>query len=422
MSVLSLQAQWIDLQYDADSSFYTLDSIDYKFPKKGVDSLIMALEIQAVISKLREDSYLAANLDAMKMKNDSTMEAKVFIGNKLFYGKLNWNGTDEEYLKDPRIRNIKLDKKGVSAKDINFVIETIREQLDNNGYPLSKIYFENQFVRNDSLYADIVIEKGALIRISSIEIKPDSIISPTFIRRFLDLNKDDEFNLEKVLDIPNQINTLPYLQMSDAPEVKIFGDKTVIDVPIKKRNASRFDFLIGVLPNVENPDRFTISGEITADLKNKLKRGEELYFYFRQLRPEAQRMDLRIKYPYLLGLPFGIHSSFSLYRNGTESRDLNAEGGLEYRTSAFANHIFYTSFQSSRLIEIDTAAIINSGRLPSSLDVSLNNIAYKFQYDKRDYRLNPRKGLALNAELIAGIKSIIPNLSLIHISEPTRPY
>lgn len=413
------QAQRIDLVYVADSSFYELDSTKYEFPKFGTDSLFMAVQIQAVITKLREDSYLAANLDELQFTNDSTLRAKVYIGKPLVYGKINWNGIEKSYLEDARIRNINLKKDGVSSKDINYAIETIRDQLDKKGYPLSKIYFKDQYVQNDSLFADIQIDKGKLIRISSLEVSPDSIISPIFISRFLDLKKDDVFDLEKILAIPRQVNTLSYLQMTESPQVKIFEDKAVLEIPIKRRNASRFDFLIGVLPNVDNPDRFTISGEITADLKNKFKQGEELYFYFRQLKPETQRMDVKVKYPYLLGLPFGIHSSFSLYRNGGESRDLNAEAGIEYRVSPFATNIFFTSFQSSRLIEIDSLTLLSTGQLPSSLDVSLNNIAYEYQLDKRDYRFNPRKGIFLNLGVTAGIKNIIRNNSILELKNET---
>ncbi len=416
---MGLGAQRIDLVYEADSSFYELDTTVYKFPIVGYDSLYVSADIKKVIKQLREDSYLAANLDGLQFINDSLISAKVYVGKPLVYGELNWNGIDKSYFNDARIRNVKLDKKEVSADEINLVIEVIRDQLDEKGYPLSKIYFGNQYVRNDSLFADIEIEKGPQLRISSLKIKPDSIISPVFISRFLDLKKDDIFDINKITSIAQQVNTLPYLQMSESPEVKIFDDNAEIEIPLKKRNASRFDFLIGVLPNVENDNRLTISGEITADLKNKLKQGEELYFYFRQLKPETQRMDVRVKYPYLLGLPFGIHGSFSLYRNGQESRDLNAEGGIEYRVSPFATNIFYTSYQSSRLIGIDSTALLNSGVLPSSLDVALNNIAYKYQYDKRDYRFNPREGLLMNLGVTAGIKNIIENNRITDLKSET---
>ncbi len=402
-------AQKIEIEYTGDSMFYTLDSAVYDFPVNGMDSVFIAAEIQLVIESLRSSGYLAANLDHIGLINDSILAAQVYVGSQLVYGKLDWDGIDKTYFEDARIRGIQFEKGSVSKENVSFVLSIIREQLDNSGYPLSRIYFENQYVRNDSFFAEIKIDKGKLIRLSELEIKPDSIISPLFLQRFLDINPKSVFSLNKIQEIPRQINTLPYLSMKAAPQVKIFDDKAILELPISKRNASRFDFLIGVLPNVENEDRLTISGEITADLKNKFKQGEELYFYFRQLKPETQRMDIRIKYPYLLNLPFGLHTNFALYRNGQESRDLNAEIGIEYRVSPYATNIFYGSFQSSRLIGIDTIALITSRRLPSSLDVALNNIGYTYELDRRDYRFNPRKGLQTRIGLTGGIKNIIKN-------------
>lgn len=409
MGFFGLQAQKIELVYTADSSFFELDSSIYEFPKVGENELYLRTDLQKVIQQLRKDSYLAANVDEFVLLNDSVARAKIYVGQPLVYGKLNWKGIEKEYFQDARIRSVSMTKKVVSKEEVLYVMDVIREQLDKKGYPLAQIFLKNQYVRNDSLYADIQVDKGPLIRISELVVKPDSIISSAFIRRYVGIQENDVFDFQKIKEIPSQLNTLPYLQMGNSPQIKIYEDKAVLELELKKRNASRFDFLIGVLPNVENDDRLTISGEITADLKNKLKQGEEIYFYFRQLKPETQRIDFNFKYPYLLNLPFGIQSSFSLYRNGRESRDLNAELGIDYRSSPFSNNTFYGSFQSSRLISIDSAQIVASGKLPASLDVSLNNIGYRYEYDKRDYRFNPRKGFKVNAGIKLGIKSILKN-------------
>lgn len=406
---MGLQAQKIDVFYEADSTFYALDTLVYEFPTTSDDSLFLVSDIRSQVIKLREDSYLAANLDSISFPNDTTATVYLYIGKKLLYGKIGWDSVEEAYLQDARLRGVKFEDKIVSQNELKFLTEVIRDQLDISGYPLSQIYYDNQYVRNDSFYADLKVDKGPLISISKLEISPDSIISPFFIERFIDIKTNDIFDLKKVKSIPRLINTLPYLAMEKPPQVKIYGEKAVLELPIVKRKASRFDFLIGVLPNVENDNRLTISGEITADLKNKFKQGEEIYFYFRQLKPETQRIEMKVSYPYFLNLPFGIHSQFNLYRNGQESRDLNAEGGIQYRASAFASNIFMVSYQSSRLINIDSTAILNAQELPASLDVALNNLGYRYTFDKRDYRFNPRKGLVANVDLTAGIKTILKN-------------
>lgn len=415
-------AQMTDLNYFSDEDVdRTIDSSELFFPVR-LDSSLVYFTMRQNVQELQKQGFLAANLDSILFTRDSLVRVYYYIGKKLNYGIFEWSGMEESFYSIPNLRNFDPSSYATDPQDFQRISKSILSRLEDTGYPLSRIYLENKRVENDTVRATVKIEKGPKIEFGGWINKADSVISQDFLARYLDIRSGDPFRMSKINSIQEQISQLSYVRMKGNPQIQIRSSKAYLHVPLAETPASRFDFLIGVLPNVENNERFTISGEVTADFKNKLKRGEELYFYFRQLKPETQRIDFRVVYPYLLNLPFGVHGDFALYRNGRESRDLNAKGGIQYRSGKNLESRFFADFQSSRLIEIDSAQLLNTGRLPASLDVSLNSIGARITSDRRDYRFNPRKGLLFELSVIAGVKSIIPNLTITSLNDDNTDF
>ncbi len=395
----------------------TVDTSGMELPTSTQDSLATSLENKAwnLVQKLQAKSYLAAELDSIRL--DSTdVHVYIYLGKKLKYGALHWTGLEKQWLNHPLLRKIDFTGAPIQEVDYNQVLSTVLSQLEEYGYPLAKIQISNKEIRQDSLYADISLKPGPLIHFGGIEQDTADVITSAFLSQYLNIGSEQIFQMSKVNSIENQINQLPYMRLKEAPQIRIINNQAKVKLNIKENPASRFDFIIGVLPNVESERPFVISGELTADFKNKFKRGEEIYLHVRQLKPESQRIDFKASYPYLLNLPFGVHGTFALYKNGVESRDLNSELGIQYRSSKNFDSRFFVHYQSSRLIDIDTAALLSNRQLPSSLDVRSNNIGVRLTNDKRDYRFNPRKGWMTETSVLAGIRTIIPNGQITALS------
>ena len=412
-----MSGQKVVVKYFGDEQFAMLDTLQYVFPDTFANNSAIQLYSQQQINTLRSESHLAANLDSIVMINDSLANVYLYVGQKLKFGKLDWIGIEDAWRDNPVLRRFDLTGQLVKRESIDIITQAISTELDENGYPLYRIIFENKTINADSLSADIKIEPGDKIYFGGIKPTNDSLITETFLSKYLDIEDGDVFQMSKVNNIQKQINQLAYMRLGKVPEIKIITNKAYVEVPLKKVPSSRFDFLIGILPNTESQRDFTISGELTADFKNKFKQGEEIYFHFQQLKPETQKIDFNLTYPYLFNLPFGVHGLFSLYRNGQESRDLNSEIGIQYRSGQNLESRFFINFQSSRLIGIDSMALLNSQRLPQSLDVQLNNLGARFTSDNRDYRFNPRKGLLMELSLSAGIKNIVPNITITDLKD-----
>jgi hypothetical protein len=57
--------------------------------------------------------------------------------------------------------------------------------------------------------------------------------------------------------------------------------------------------------------KLLITGEARIHLFSLFGVGEELYLQWKKLQPKTQELDVRVVYPYLLGLPLGINAQLS---------------------------------------------------------------------------------------------------------------
>ncbi len=176
---------------------------------------------------------------------------------------------------------------------------------------------------------------------------------------------------------------------------------------LKPKKVNRFDFLLGILPDSKNTGKYKITGELTADILNKLGRGERLYFKYRNLSQGKQNLRLDVNYPYILDMPYGIDSKFQLYINEDKYRDVNFDLGIQYLFKGINYVKTYWSLFSSRLINIDSTNVLGLGKLPDKLDVSTNSLGLLLNFNTLDYKFNPLKGFELLLDGNIGQRKII---------------
>jgi hypothetical protein len=70
---------------------------------------------------------------------------------------------------------------------------------------------------------------------------------------------------------------------------------------------------------------------------------------------------------------------------------------------------------------INSAAIIQSKKLPAEIDVNSINLGVTYEINTTDYRLNPRKGIEFTITSSAGTKSIRKNNLVLELKDPYNP-
>jgi outer membrane protein assembly factor BamA len=377
--------------------------------KTKVDSLKVGTIVRDNLLKLQSAGFFQAYCDTIVCLHDSCY-AEVYKGNKYTIGSLQITDEQKSILEASGLKRLKLDDKMVDTTLLYSFLKSLISHEVNNGHPFAIAKFDSVKFVGNKLYTSLMLEKGRKVLFDSIVMEGRLRINSRYMRRLLDIYEGDLYSQDKISRINKRIADLPFVQQRSAPFVRFINDKASVIISPDPKPASRFDFLIGVLPQVVNGVRkWNITGDFTAELNNILDQGEYTFFQFKRLKTENLELLVKSNIPYLGGLPFGSHIDFRLFKNGNKNIDLFFDGGTQYLFGGF-NHIkLYGSYRSSVLLEIDPEQIKNSGRLPQSLDVSYTGVGSGLNLRDLDYRFNPSSGYETQFNVVAGTKKILKN-------------
>jgi outer membrane protein assembly factor BamA len=297
----------------------------------------------------------------------------------------------------------------------------ILDNVENMGYPFASIYLDDIIINGEEVEATLKIDKKTAIKFDALKKEGDLKISDAYLSNYLGIKKGDLYDKSKVLDIKNKLRDLAFVSIEKDPSVFFKGEEAEVNLFLKKRNASRFDFLFGLLPTgtigeSENRYRFTVTFD--ADLHNQLGLGERIFLKFQNLQAQTQELKLGFNYPYILDLPFGADFKFNLYKRDTSFLNIEYDLGIQYLFEGGNYFKTFVSNKTTNLITVREASIISSKVLPTTLDVSTSNVGLEYQLNKLDYRFNPRKGLDLNVQGRIGIRRIKPNNDIVSLVDP----
>lgn len=386
------------------------------------DSSLLIQKLNDKIDELRRIGYLASAVDTLLMR-DSTWLARVHLGDRYSFGKLDISNVEEIIIEESGVRLQDLEGKLLSPRLISGYMKKLLGALEDNGYPFAKVRLQNTKFDESEVSAELNVNKGSLVIIDSLFISGRGKISRAYLENYLEIKPGDRYSKSKVLEIKSKIQQLPFVTLGKNPTVSFFNNEAVINLELKPRNASRFDFIIGLLQNDDTDEtRFTFIFDVNAEMYNRLGAGEHLYFQFKRLQPEVQDLDISINYPYLLGLPFGVDADFSLYRN--TNRNIDLDGNLGWQYFIGGNNYLKLSWDyfSSNLLDIDTSAILRNNKLPRRLDLAYNALGFDVNIEKLDYRYNPRKGLSFKVKSAVGQKEIKRNNIILNLKNETTDF
>ncbi len=381
-----------------------------------VDSTQCQKYVAEQMNQLFASGYTVAAVDTSYIAND-TFKVLIYKGKKYNIGHLKLSNEQSAILEANGIKRMKIEGKSIDSTLIYTLLKTIVVHYANNGYPFAFARLDSVNFERDQMHASLKVQKGKLISFDTIITEGTLIMRKNFFYRLLELKKDENYAQDKIIKAESRLNDLQYANQRTGPLVRFVNDKAVLVLTLDPKPASRFDFLIGVLPqqNSDGSRKWTISGDFTAELNNTFNQGEYSFFQFKRLKPENLELILKSTIPYLAGMPVGSHIDFRLFKNGTQNLDLFFDGGMQYLFGGFNNIKLYASYRTSTLLDVNSIQIKNSGKLPERLDVSYTGLGLGLSLRKLDYRFNPSKGYQVDINVVAGTKKIIPNRLIVDL-------
>ncbi|MBC8033441.1 MAG: BamA/TamA family outer membrane protein [Chitinophagaceae bacterium] len=352
--------------------------------------------------------------------DSASAAAIVFLGTAYKIGRIRTDGVDRRILE-----RVGWNEKNFTDKTLNLDrLESLRvkmlDYLEENGYPFAKVQLDSLSFQEDRFNAVLKLYKGPLYSIDSIRAYGDAAISTNFLQHYLDITNGSTYTRSKLQNITKKLRELPYVTEIRPWDLTMLGTGSVINLYLKAKKSSQINALIGFLPASDqvSSGKLLLTGEANINLRNALGNGELIGVNWQQLQVSSPRLDLAFEQPYLFGTPFGITSSFNLFKKDSSFLNLSLLLGIQYAISANETGKVFIQSLTTNLLSIDTNLIKSTRALPDIRDVSSVNLGIDYEFNKTDYRFNPRKGSELRITTSAGTRKVRKNSAIVKMQAP----
>lgn len=399
---------------DKDTAFLTRD---YSYHRSFPDTVTLHAEMKNLISRLYAQGFLEATFQNFQ-RDSLQWKAVLLIGKRWEWASLSNGNIDDVILNRIGFKERLYDHKPFLPDQISKLREAILGYCENNGYPFAVIKLDSINANNQQLAAKIFLQKNRLITLDSISIKGDIKIANAYLANYLGFRFPSVYREDLIKKISTKIRELPFCSEARAPQVTFIGDHAVITLFLKKKSASRFDFVLGILPNSNSTGKLLINGDGQLNLVNPFGRGESVFINFSQLQSRTTLAELRADYPYIFNLPFGIDANFSLYKNDSLYIDVKEQIGVKYLFTGVNYLKLFFQNAATSVLSFDSLQIIHSKQLPSYLDLRTKFYGVEYKYEKLDYRFNPRRGWNFLLSGEAGNRKVKKNAGIVQLHDP----
>jgi len=408
------------LPEDTDTIFLQENTV---YETAFLDTFSLYNQLANLRLQLNGQGYLEASTDSLTWR-DSTARAHFHLGKQYEWAFLRNGNVENTLLEQTGFREKLYQNKVFTYQQLREVQERILTYAENNGFPFAVVWLDNVKIEDGRVSAELFMNKGQFVTFTGIETKGDARISNQYLENYFGIKEGEPYSKKKILDISARAKELPFVKEKRTAVISFSPNQATVNLFLNKKKASRFDFLVGLLPG-EREDingvpvqRLLITGELNGELQNQFGKGERIYLKFERLRPSVQEIELEFSYPYILELPFGADVSFQQFRRDSTFNNVGFDAGVRYLLEGgnYLKAFYSNTFTNLQLI--DTDKIIQTRRLPENSDVGVTGFGLEYLFQKLDYRFNPKRGWSLFLRANAGIKTIEPNSEILDLSDP----
>jgi outer membrane protein assembly factor BamA len=398
------RGQNYSLRFTVSDHPEVLRNLNYK--KKLSTRTAAEKELNEVIRGLQAQGYLLADTDSI-LADSLHMLAQIHTGERYLTAKIGLGNTDPGVAARLSINEGLYKNKTLSYEAISKTMEKLLRFYENTGYPFVSVRLDSIQIENQSLSAQLLVQKNKLYKIDSIVVSGDARINPSYLRRYLNIREGMVYNEAVIQAISGKIRQLPFLTEKQLQRVQLSGRINKLILYLDKKNASQFDGIIGLLPDV-NTRKTIITGDVKLKLVNGIIRnGETFDLQWRRLQTQTQDFSGHVIYPYLFKSPLGLDYALKIYRRDSTFTDINNNFGLQYYFKGLNNFKVYYRQKSSNLISTYGLAAVTV--LPEYADITMQAYGTGVFYEQLDYRFNPRRGFVMNVNAQAGERNIRKN-------------
>ncbi|MEQ8625587.1 MAG: hypothetical protein RJQ00_00760 [Vicingaceae bacterium] len=379
------------------------DKIEYKkIIKSKADGL---KEGAKILQQLYASSYLSASIDSTFINKDELILI-VNKGEPFEWIKLSRGNMDPKAEATIDLSSRLFLNRPFNPKQLAALYERTVRYYEDNGYPFVSVKLDSIEINDENqISAALHIEKNQFYKIDSILIRGKSGIQEAFLFNQLELKEGMPYHESNINNIATRIQEVPFVSEEKPTEVQFFEEGVKIILNLKKKNASRFDGVLGLLTS-EDDGSIELTGDVDLNLINSFNRGENIGLNWRKLKGNSQDLNLKFIYPFFFNTPFGVDFNFKLFKRDTTFLELTTRLGVNYNLRRGELVTLFIENKSSSLLSRNSLLDPSVSNPLSLGDVSTNSFGINYQLSRLDYRFNPTKGLAFIGDVSVGLKKL----------------
>ena len=379
--------------------------------------------IQVLVSLLSSKGYPTASVDSV-FENDNATIIHLFLGKQYQWIKMVPDGIEKAAMDESGFREKDYKGKLLNIQQLLGLQQKILDYYEKSGYPFAEIFLDSIRLDDEKMEALLRARKGPLYHIDSIRVLGKVKISKQFLRHYLAIPNGSLYNKERLELVDKRMLELPYLQTIQPSDITMLGSGSILNLYLAPKRSSQANFLIGFLPSSDQSGKLQLTADVNLDLKNALSNGESILLKWQQLQPKSPRLNLGFQQPYIFNSGFGLDFAFDLFKKDSTFLQVNALLGLQYLLSVNQSGKVFVQWQNSFLLGtgVDTNLVKATKKLPPNIDVKAVNVGLEYEWNKTDYKLNPRSGNEIKLTGSVGIKNIKKNNEILNLQDPAFNY
>jgi len=368
------------------------------FVKPKQDSLIVLFE-----NCYKNNGYLSISIDSVVSDSTST---NVYCYNNLQYkwSYLKYYNNKQNKLNFPVKKNKNYSNKVINPEKLFKTKTKIINFYENSGYPFASITADSVEVSKGIISSNYQINSGNLFYFDSLEIVGNVKVSQKFISKSIDIVNNKVYCEKRLSQIKQRINELPFLSIDKPTETYFINDKAKVRLFLKNKKANQFNGIIGILPKNDEPGKFNITGDISLNLLNSFRHGDQINFSWKKLEPLTQNLDASINFPYIFNKPIGIFALVKFFKKDTTYFNFKNHIALPFFLTGTNNVAVYYENATSTVFSNSTYSTLTV--LPANAGFKSNMYGLSIYLSELDYKFNPHKGVLINLKAGYGKKTI----------------
>ena len=271
---------------------------------------------------------------------------------------------------------------------------------EEHGFPFATVELCRLNLEDTVLSASLCLQLNRFIRFDTLMVLGNSLLSAHYLEIYTGIQPGQPYQESLVRDLDDRLDELSFVRRTQPSVLRFSGNQAKAVMYLDVRNASKFDLIVGFLPNNEITGRLIVTGQGTLDLRNVFGQGERLGIQFSKLESTTKSLQTQFSYPYLPALPLGIDASFDLFLKDSTFLERNADVGVLYTLGADHYLKALVRWYNSDVLTYDSW-VLTSKSLPAQLDVQLRSYGLEWVCPDWTIRLTP-KGWMFSVTGMAG--------------------